>query len=262
MPRSNSQLQSWLVFPAIKSFEQILNPLRKFRMSIRRNQPGFSTSAPMFFFSKLNIRVQPVFTDRNPKRQLAWHNTQTNQIRAAPTSPATLFRLKTHFGFWTYQSKNCHFMPKKQTNRHPRSTHKSYKSLEFRINLSIHVIRLNLLIYANYSLCFIEKHLSPRFVFTRISLNIYVHLNEKRCLLMGERKTFSALLSPFGGDGFYAPCSKFSCLIDWVLVVCAWRVDGIAVVWRTCSSVGGMMSGDVSSCRLLVEVWKTEKESD
>lgn len=60
-------------------------------------------------------------------------------------------------------------------------------------------------------------------------------------------------------EQFYAPCSKFSCLIDWPLDACAWSAwsaVGIVPACKTCSSVGGMMRGDVRSCRLL---WKHGK---
>lgn len=49
-------------------------------------------------------------------------------------------------------------------------------------------------------------------------------------------------------DTLYAPCSKFSCLID-----CGLFDDGVGIVpaCKTCSSVGGIIKGDASSCKLL-----------
>lgn len=50
-------------------------------------------------------------------------------------------------------------------------------------------------------------------------------------------------------DTLYAPCSKFSCLIDCGLLF----DDGVGIVpaCKTCSSVGGIIKGDASSCKLL-----------
>lgn len=55
-----------------------------------------------------------------------------------------------------------------------------------------------------------------------------------------------------GDDIIYAPCSKFSCLIDCGLcVVAGCNVEMALFACKTCSNVGGMIKGDARSCRLL-----------
>ena len=52
-------------------------------------------------------------------------------------------------------------------------------------------------------------------------------------------------------DTLYAPCSKFSCLIDCGLLFDDGVAFGIVPACKTCSSVGGIIMGDASSCKLL-----------
>lgn len=111
----------------------------------------------------------------------------------------------------------------------------------------------NHLIYASM-LCGRTKYLLVNFIYRTKSLYIYVHLNKKRCWWgWHDFGLFSVSVSSrCSWRWFYAPCIKFSCLIDCALEAWACSAVGIAPACRTCSSVaGGMIRGDVSSCRLL-----------